>query len=125
MTRIVPCYANGTLDRAVTRRRDESWLADRLTDPPTKLLVFWRGRYPIDARDPARPLPILVPRADARTAAMLASAPVSVFLGVDETDALFGLDLSDLEETEVRPWVGDGTFVDLREVGAVLAAREA
>src|SRR3546814_8843556 len=71
-------YAGCALDRAAERRRDETWIADRLADPTTRILPVWRGQNLILGED--APVAASVSRVDA--AAFLPDAAAIAFLGM-------------------------------------------
>ena len=37
-------YVTPTLDRVSLNRRDEAWVAHRMAEPESRLLLVWRGR---------------------------------------------------------------------------------
>ena len=50
-------YVTPTLDRVSLNRRDEAWLAHRMAEPESRLLLVWRGQNLIlEAESPAAAL---------------------------------------------------------------------
>lgn len=112
-------YADDTLDRAALLREDESWLADALASPASRLLAVWRNRSLVAGLEEARP------GAVRRPIELYAHASEVVFLGLDDGDApLFAADYSHLDERDAAALAGE-TFIDLRRVGPLLEDRDA
>jgi NAD+ diphosphatase len=110
-------YAAAGLDRAGHRRKDASWVAERLADPATRFVPLWRSQN-------------LVIEAEARWVLLAADeiepfAAEPVLLGLAEERALFAVDLSaherPLERLSLAP---PAEFVDLRRIGPLLARNE-
>ena len=119
-------YAGGGLDRASLMRKDESWIAARLRAPETRLVPVWRSLNLIDSTDAAAPR--LAGLGAAEGAGLLALPGIeTALLGLDGDSACFALDLTAaLEAPETHPVLaGRGGFIELRSVGALLAASEA
>ncbi len=112
-------YAGCRLDRAPHRRRDEAWLQKRLQDPASAILPLWRG-LPLIV-EAAEPAPALLGGGEA--AAIVLGAEWAL-LGLTGERAVFALDLSTAqsEAPDLGRW---GRFVDLRQVGPLLAASDA
>jgi NAD+ diphosphatase len=107
-------YAGLQLDRYTERRRDATWLAERLAEPTARVLPVWRAKN-------------LVIEGPAPTVAFLdiqkcnGYSCTTVFLGERAGTNYFAIDLSIVEETELpRLTEGRGNFVDLRTVGALM-----
>ena len=98
--------ARAAVDRAAHRRSDEDWLDKAWADPDTRVLLIGGGLAEVSGDPPAL---VLHPPGD------LAGGE-RFFLGVDDADAAFFA-------VEV-PEAGEG-FRGIREVGAVLSARDA
>ena len=100
------------IDRAAHRRTDEAWLAERWNDPRTGVAHVFAGRAETGG-DP-RALVLVAPYATDAT---------RLFLGVDADDVAYFAVIG------ARPGAADAddgdTWRTLREVGAVLAARDA
>ncbi len=116
------------LDRAAHLRRDEIWLADRLVDPGSWVVPYWRGRSLVrfeGERAGAVRLALAEIREIGEIGEMAAAGSV-VLLGMEEERAHFALDLSGWEEEAARGWLGSaGELVDLKTVGSVLPGEEA
>jgi NAD+ diphosphatase len=113
-------YAGAGLDRAAHLRRDPAWLEARLLDTSTRLLPVWRSLHVIVRDGGPRPLTLGVEE----SAELLQRASDVVFLGQREGATHLALDLSALDEDEVRSRVG-GDLSDLRLFGSLLAPEEA
>ena len=109
-------FANNPLDRAGHRRTDPAWIAERLSDPTSLFVPFWRltpfvlpEQKPGDGKDVgwlAWPLIKDLAAPDA----------VTIFLGINKRGkALFAIDVSALPDPESAPALkGLGAFEDLR-----------
>ncbi len=112
-------YAGGILDRAHLRRREEGWLIERLAHPTSAILPLWRG------------LP-LIAEAEGPTPALIGAAEISAsllegewaLLGILGERAVFAIELATdgPEPPDLSRW---GRFVDLRQVGPLLATGDA
>ncbi|GAB3073872.1 NAD(+) diphosphatase [Micromonospora schwarzwaldensis] len=112
-------YGGGWLDRAAELRGDANWLAERLTDPASVVLPWWRDRCLVDAeRVPVRP-------AVAGAAGLLAAADETVFLGLDAGRAVFAADLSGRAGSEAHELAGAVEAVDVRALVGALTPAEA
>jgi NAD+ diphosphatase len=114
-------YAGGHLDRAGLFRKDEDWVAEKLSNPKTQIVPVWRSKNLIDEFDVA-PKAHVVDRANANK--ILAIAHQTTLLGIQGEVAYFAADLSSLEEEHAHKLVNQGEFVDLRHVGPLLGANE-
>jgi NAD+ diphosphatase len=99
--------ARGSLDRVGERRRDDAWLAERWTDPRTRVLVVERGKALVRA-DPAL---VLLPPDQAPDGERY-------LLGVDDDVAYFAV-------SAPLPAIEGSEAADLRRVGALLRDRDA
>ena len=110
-------YVTPTLDRVSLNRRDDAWLALRMAEPGSRLLLVWRGQNLIlEAPSPAAALLSLT-----EGSALLAEAREIALLGLIGERALFAADLSHREEPPALP---GARFADLRSVGPLLAREE-
>jgi NAD+ diphosphatase len=111
-------FAVSDLDRADARRRDPAWIAGRLGDPRSRLMVLWRGRPLVDARGALA----LVPTVDA--GALVDDADPLLFLGLRGGEALFAVNLGDPEAPP--DLVADGRrFAEPRMAAGTLALADA
>ena len=113
-------YAGSGLDRGALLRRDAAWLESSVHATSTQLLFVWRSQHVILPESPPRPLTL----AAAEDRGLLARASDLVFLGQRDGTAHFAVDLSDLEEEEIRRETG-GDLRDLRFFGSILPPEEA
>lgn len=114
-------YAGSALDRASARRLNEAWLAERLSDPSTRVLPVWRSQGVVtDVDAPA------IHWLDASAVqALRAGRDQLVFLGEVEGAAHFAVDVSDLESPASHPMLATLRFEDLRVVGPLLSPGDA
>lgn len=105
-------YASGGIDRAAKLREDESWVAERLADPATRIAAVWRSRNLVDMA--GEPTPHLQPP----NLALLAEAQATALLGLVDGIAHFVIDLSHRDEETLGEI---GQFEDLRTVGPLMS----
>lgn len=125
-------YAGGHLDRVGTRRRDPAWVAEMRVHPAARAVPVWRDKsLVIGLNGPAvesgeRPPPRAGWCAGDRYADLAADDTVTwALLGVDNHGPIFAADVSRADEGWVSTLAAGGAFVDLRQVGALVAAPEA
>jgi len=129
----VNVYAGGGLDRAAHLRKDEAWLAERLSDPRTRFVPVWRSRNLIagvTATDDRwrraevmpgaeTPGPVYLDPESHRD--LIEASAYTVLLGLTGGTVHFAVDLSHIESPHDEPTLADrGAFVDLRQVGALI-----
>jgi NAD+ diphosphatase len=115
-------YSGSGLERAAALRRDAARLAGLAGDEAARLIPMWRGKNLVAIE--GGPRAVLLPAAALREA--MAAARETSFLGLLDGAPLFASDITNLSEGRQPPALGEGTqFVNLREVGPNLAAREA
>jgi NAD+ diphosphatase len=115
-------YAGSGLERASHLRKDTALLARLAGDSKALLVPMWKGNNLVLTGAEARA--VLLPAAGLREA--MAASAETVFLGQMDQAPVFASDLSPLSDEEGGPSLGPGTaFVNLREIGPVLPAREA
>jgi len=113
-------YSGCALDRAVLRRTDGAWLADRLRHPTSRIVPVWRDRSLVGAERPR-----LVALGEDAAGAAVALSDCVVFLGLGEGDrAWFACDVSAHEEERLAAIVDGASFQDLGRVAPVLAPGE-
>jgi len=100
-------FSGNPLDRAGHRRCDEGWLREQAA--AGLFLPFWQNR-PLVVNERAG---FLAWREDWRTR-------TRIFLGLDDNQPLFAIDLPGEEE----PGLGEGSFQDMRASAFVLPARD-
>jgi NAD+ diphosphatase len=119
-------YAGSGLDRFAHRRRDAAWIESLLRADggevagEVRLLPLWRSLHAVVAGPEPRPLVLPIGEAHA----LLESAAQVVFLGQRREVASFAIDLSPLEESDVRARLA-GDLADLRLFGSLLAGEDA
>lgn len=109
--------AGGVLDRAHMRRVEPDWLAERLGDSDSRVVLAAGTDIAVTPEDPPRaarlPLAALPPKVGE-----------PVFLGVEDDAALFGVDVSRVSAPELAASVAPGGMRGLRDVGALLSPGE-
>ncbi len=117
----VNVFAGGRIDRVGHRRLDEAWLAERLTDPASRVVPVWRTRNLVLTGEAAGAV-----RLDpAAAAGFLGNGASAVFLGLDGAAAHFALDLSHLEEAYGRALDARAEPADLWAIGGTLPRDDA
>ena len=117
MSPLVNTFAGSPLDRAAERRGDADWLAERLEDGRTEVVLFHEGR-PLITADSTRLVRIDVPVA----LELGDGAEALLFLGVRDGAAVFAASAEGGAEPSLP---GLGQFEGLREVAANLDPGEA
>jgi NAD+ diphosphatase len=111
-------FYSGGLDRASHLRKDEAWLAEKLSDGTSLFVPVWRGHNLI-AEGEAPHAVFLAPDAIAT------AISEAVLLGLHEERAFFACDLSEIETPqEVVRAEPPAQFIDLRRVGPLLPRHE-
>ena len=131
-------FAGAGLDRATHLRADREWLAERLSDPSSRVVPVWRSLNLVRAtgdvgavgeEDLAYEPGLLAPAA---AVSLVGSREDWIFLGLDEAHeagddgrALFAAEVPGRgAETSAGFPPAAGEFLDLRGVGAMLGQRE-
>jgi NAD+ diphosphatase len=119
MTKPVHVYAGG-IDRAGHYRKDRAWLAAKLVDPVSRIVPVWRNQSLFaDASGQSPRAVLLSPQA-------LPEAGETVLLGVDGARAIFGRDLSVIEQPlDVLTGIQPVEFAELRHFAGLLPRDEA
>jgi NAD+ diphosphatase len=110
-----------SLDRASTLRGDPEWVADRLQDPTTRVLVASsEGVLLGDASGP-----VLTRRAIEPVAVRCPELAGPILLGlVEDGAAVFAVDLDGLDAAVRERFTQGGRIVSLRDAGVVLSRSE-
>jgi NAD+ diphosphatase len=132
-------YSHPGFERAGLRRRDSTWILERIADPGSLFVPVWRNQNLVIQLDGGEPRAVVLEAASiaailgANRQERLASGEV-VFLGVIEEKAHFALDLSAIEAPldMVRSPASAASgveaamvrFADLRQIGARVERRE-
>lgn len=118
MPGVIPnVLAGGVLDRAHMRRVEPEWLAERLGDPASRVVLAAGTEIAVTADDPPHAARLAL-------AAVPPAVGEPVFLGVEEGSALFGVDVTGVSGAELERVVAPGAMRGLRDVGALLSAGE-
>ncbi len=113
-------FAGGRLDRASHRRRDGGWLAERLGDDGTRLLLL-RDGDPWATDGPEGPRLALAPLG--LQSGLATDDERLLFLGVDDGRAVFALDLTGRNEAADYS-TAEGRFAGLRHLAPALDGAE-
>ena len=132
-------YSHAGFERAGLRRRDSTWILERVADPGSLFVPVWRNQNLVVELDSGDPRAVVLEAASiteilgTNGQERLASGEV-VFLGVIEERAHFALDLSGaeapLEMLRSPALAASGVepatmrFADLRQIGARVERRE-
>ncbi len=124
MTFRPPAYCGMPLDRSSALREDPAWVRRQLDSARVRVAPLWRDQNLI-AR--GRPVACFVGGRHARV--LLRDSAELVYLGHDRQSPVFAADITHLEERRALRLISaagiDAEFIDLRAVGALLAAEEA
>ena len=108
-------FANNPLDRASQKRTDDAWLAERMADPESRFVPFYKlepfvlpEATPNEGKDIAWLPPEMV-------TPLMAPGAVAIFLGINRRGrAMFAADVSAGPNPEEGALRGLGAFEDLR-----------
>jgi len=115
-------YADARIDRAAALREDPGWVEQALSRPDTRIIAVWRSRHLLYVAEPEQPRAVrLRPE---HLADQTVEQGEAVFLGMEESTALFAVDLSDHDEAEPE-LENQASFVDLRQFGPLLNGNDA
>jgi NAD+ diphosphatase len=113
-------FAGSPIDRVHSRRQDDDWVAERLSDPTTRFTFLWRSRNLVTAGDSPRAATLPPPGLEP----FLRQAVSVMLLGLADGSACFAVDLPpDREPPDIVS--AAGVFRDLREFAPLLAPAEA
>jgi NAD+ diphosphatase len=109
-------YSSAEIDRASHKREDEDHIEDLLAGSKTRFVPVDNERNLVNKQ--GQPQPVFLHGMMAR--ALISGGAPAIFLGHVEDETFFALDVTGFDMP-----AGDlGEFVDLRQVGALLFARE-
>jgi len=111
-------YADARIDRAAALREDPDWVKNALKQQDTQIIVVWRSQHLLITAEPDQP------RAARLDPELVGDHAEPVFLGMEESTALFAVDLSDRDDPELE-LEAEASFVDLRRFGPLLNGRDA
>jgi NAD+ diphosphatase len=111
-------YTGLTVDRAIGRRSDPSWVAEMRALPEMQVIPMWRDQCLVRS---GRPVTLTLAHAD-----RIGEKPAElVFLGLAGDAPLFALDLSALEQSAVLRMTGAAEVADVRALINALSHDEA
>jgi NAD+ diphosphatase len=113
--------AGSPLDRVDFRRRDDAWLAERIEDPASKYLAFWRLQVLVRNGDAPR-----LAWATSEIRSSLDEGAEPVFVGVTDGAAHFAANVSEISEPAKELGLeGVARFSEVRAVAGQLPSGEA
>jgi NAD+ diphosphatase len=115
-------FAGNPLDRSSYLRSDADFVAARLADPDTRMLVLWNGLPLVEGDEDA---PKLARLDVARVRLLAGDDRRLLFLGMDGEAALFAADLDGEADPTAGPLASQGRFADLRKLAMALTPEEA
>ena len=113
-------FATGDLDRAVPRRKDQSWLERSAASSAARYIPFFKGRFLLANSSVNTPAWLSY----GEIAQFVESAQVRVFLGYGDSIAYFAADIVDASFVERYSATGC-RLADLRKYGSKLRSRDA
>lgn len=114
-------FSQMPLNRASSERKNSLWLQQQQDKDDTQFLPLWRSQS-LFLDDELVKLTHKLPV----TKTLLALAKNSYFLGLDNEQAVFVLDLSAMEQSQLYAILGEGyLFKDFRSTLALLSAKQA
>lgn len=114
-------FAGNPLDRAGDRRANDAWMAEQLAHPAGTAIALWKGA--LLAAPGADRLAIL-PLNQARS--IDPAGERLLFLGLDGDEApVFALEMDAAADPTLGPLAGLGTFMNLRDLAAVMPRPQA
>ena len=113
-------FIDDVFDRAAHLRSEPEKLWDRLRDGPSRVIPVCRDRNLVTRGDDINAALIAGPEARA----MIESASEVVFLGTAGEEAFFAVEIPDPDPRTLAPFDGAAAFMDLREVGPLIDARD-
>lgn len=115
-------FAGGGFDRAGLKRADPDWVARALASADTRVIPVWRDQHLVtDAEDPS---PVFLTAGEVE--ALGAGGPGPTLLGIVEDRTVFAVDVSHVETADTHEMLGGrGAFIDIRDVGSLLAREHA
>jgi len=116
-------YTGGTINRAVEKRRDTTWIAEQLADKTSRIAPMWRNRNLIIHAD--EPSAVLTEGDIAQE--FLDMAEDIVLLGIEQGtgSTVFAADLSHHDDDAMTHLTNGASFLDLREIGPMMNTHEA
>jgi NAD+ diphosphatase len=114
-------FTGSPLDRAGNARRDAAWLAAQMSDPDSRFLLLHRLKVLIDLTTGGT----IGWRPHADVAAFLDQGAMTIFLGLADGVAHFGIDVSAIENPKAEPYGRWGKFIDVRAIAGQLPAGHA
>ncbi len=106
-------FANNPLERLNNEKDNAAFVAERLSDPNSRIMPLWRG-------DPL----VAGGKAGFLSAAALAEFPKDaavVFLGLRENIAYFGVDASSAQMAETAPFADIGEYMAIRAAASIIS----
>lgn len=112
-------YAEAPIDRASMLRRDTNWINNRLMSANSRVLLLRENKSLVQSDSDGHTILVKM------TLEIASLAHHLTFLGLEDDQAVFGLDLSGHSEEEAMRLAGDGEFQNLRGTSSTLKPNEA
>lgn len=112
-------YTENPIDRASLLRKDERWIDDQLNSQNAWIIILWRGKTLMKPDDYGDTILIRM------TPKLRDLSGNLTFLGVENEETIFCLDLSEYKEQEAIIMVEVGEFKNLRGFSSILKPQEA
>lgn len=113
------CFAAHSIDRLHHRRRDDTWIAEKLESPTAGFLSVWQSQNFFSEEE--APQPRILTREE--LGGLEAKAESVVLLGEENGRAFFALDFPPDDLSVPESLSALGHFQDLRRIGALLDHR--
>jgi len=118
-------YRELNLDRASESRKSPRWIEQQWTRQQCRVFVLNDDKSLMRWRDGDLVTPEAMHLPQSRVSDLVDELERLVFLGIDLHGPLFALDVSQHSDVLLQPYLGDGEFIDLRDVAWQLDAQQA
>jgi NAD+ diphosphatase len=117
---VVNTFAGGRLDRAGDKRLDTEWLAEQAASGAAEAIALWQGRPLVTQTDAG----LRLSRLPTPMAIELGGEDLLVFLGLEDENPLFAVEVEGTADPAAGPLQGHGRFEELRGVALALPGHE-
>ncbi|MCP4178600.1 MAG: NAD(+) diphosphatase [bacterium] len=118
-------FAGSDIDRASYLRKKPDWILKQLSNHETRIVPVWNEKNLVKGIGSKLVQPKAVACSGDIASKIVKLTSDIVFLGLDEGIAIFTADLSAYEESAIIKIVGEGRFVNLRNVRSILTQKDA
>ncbi len=112
-------YTEDPIDRASLLRKNKEWIAEQINARETRVLVLWQNKSLVQSHTEGNTILINL------NGQLAGLSHHLTFLGVEEHQSVFCLDLSEHDEEEALKLVTGGEFHNLRGASSTLKPNEA